>query len=603
MKRAPSGGRTRRFALLALWGALGGLCCVSAGFAQPVVSALVDRNQVTLEDQIRLEVTVRGTPDGAPVLPDLPDFRVVSAGNAQNMQIVNGQASRSITFNFILIPSKEGDFTIGPIEVSVGREPQTTRPIRVKVLGADEQPVSRDYFLRATVSNTSPYEGEQVLYTWRFYRRVEVANARLVTLEFGDMVAEDLGEVREYEATENGVRYVVSEIRKALFPQRAGSVTIPASEMSCQVAAAAPRRRRRSVFDDFFDRREMVPKTLRTAPIELQVRALPAAPAGFGGLVGDFRISSELSKRDLTVGESATLSLTVAGTGNAQMLSEPPLPELQGFKIYDDKPSSSLDRSGSALSGRKTYRKALVPLTAGEKVLPGMRLVFFDPDAGRYVTRSTNEIPVSVAPAAGEEELRLTEGALTPVGKAAVQILNDDILPIRTDLTAAQNRSLGGLTAVVLGAAAVAPPLLFSLILGATRRRQRLATDGSFRRSQQALRKAKGEISAISEDSECKYDAAVLAQRSSRCLREYIGDKLGAEGAALTLSEVSELLAESGTDVATARRVTDMLERFEAAQYASGAGPDQLGFDRDKITQSLGNVLRDLDEELKKVKS
>ena len=580
-----------------------GLLWSSAGLAQPVVSALVDRNQATLEDQIRLEVTVRGTPDGAPVMPDLPDFRIVSAGNAQNMQIINGQTSRSLTFNYILIPSREGDFTIGPIEVSVGREPHTTRPIQIKILGADEQPVSRDYFLRATVSNTSPFVGEQVLYTWRFYRRVEVANARLVTLEFGDMVAEDLGEVREYETTENGVRYVVSEIRKALFPQRPGGVVIPASEMSCQVAADTPRRRRRSVFDDFFDRRQMVPKTLRTAPIGLEVQALPPAPAGFGGLVGDFSIRSELSKRDLTVGESATLSLTVAGTGNAQMLSEPPLPELPNFKIYDDKPSASLDRSGSALSGRKTYRKALVPLTAGEKVLPGVRLVFFDPDAERYVTRSTNEIPVSVAPAEGEEELRLTEGTLSPVGKAAVQILNDDILPIRTDLSAAQSRSLGGLTAVALGAAAAAPPLLFSLILGATRRRQRLATDGSFRRSQQALRTARAEIAAIGEDSECKYDAAILAQRSSRCLRQFIGDKLGAEGGALTLPEVSELLAEAGVDVATSRRVHDMLERFEAAQYASGAGPGQLGFDRDKITQSLGNLLRDLDQELKKVTS
>lgn len=587
---------------LALW-LLFGLAWSSAGLAQPVVSALVDRNQVTLEDQIRLEVTVRGLPEAAPNLPELPTFRVVAAGRGEQRQVVNGRTTRSFVFNYILIPSEKGDFEIGPIQATVDREIHSSRPIRIKVLGADEQPPSRDYFLRASVSNTSPFVGEQVLYTWRFYRRVEVANARLVTLEFGDMVAEDLGEVREYEATENGVRYVVSEIRKALFPQRPGSVIIPASEMSCQVAADTPRRRRRSVFDDFFDRREMVPKTLRTAPIGLEVQALPPAPAGFGGLVGDFSIRSELSKRDLTVGESATLSLTVAGTGNAQMLSEPPLPELPGFKIYDDKPSASLDRSGSALSGRKTYRKALVPLTAGEKVLPGVRLVFFEPDAERYVTRSTNEIPVSIAPAEGEEELRLTEGSLAPVGKAAVQILNDDILPISTDLSAAQSRSLGGLTAVALGAGALAPPLLFSLILAATRRRQRLATDGSYRRSQQALRAARAEVAAIAEDSECKYDAAVLAQRSSRCLRQYIGDKLDAEGGALTLPEVSELLARAGVDAATSRRVHDMLERFEAAQYASGSGPDQLGFDRDKITQSLSNLLRDLDQEMKKVTS
>jgi len=51
-------------------------------------------------------------------------------------------------------------------------------------------------------------------------------------------------------------------------------------------------------------------------------------------------------------------------------------------------------------------------------------------------------------------------------------------------------------------------------------------------------------------------------------------------------------------EASTARRVHDVLERFEAAQYGSESGPGQLGFDRDKISQSLGNLLRDLDREL-----
>ncbi len=578
------------------------LACVlwvlgTAAVAQDaVVEVVVDRNEATIEDRIRLDVVVRGNPDSRPVFPDLPGFEVIPAGNSQSTQVINGRMSSSISFQYVLVPRELGEFTVGPIEVSVDRALQSTKPIRLRVVAADQAATSRDYFLTATVSDRSPFVGEQVLYTWRFYRRVDVANARLVTLEFGDLVSEDLGDVREYETTQNGVQYVVSEIRKALFPQRPGQAVIPPSEMSCQVAAQT-RRRRRSVFDDFFDRREMVPKTLRTAPIELDVRALPDPPAGFSGLVGDFDVTSSMSKTELKVGESATLALTLSGTGNAQMLSEPQLPDLSAFKVYDDKPSAALDRSGDRLSGRKTYRKALVPLQPGAQGIPGIELVYFDPSAEVYRTRATADIEVVVSPSDGEEELMLTQGAVSPGGKVAVRILSDDVLPLHKDLSAVTNRGIGGWKGAAFAASALAPPALYLALLAGFRHRRRLATDGGYRRQRLALRTARDELQKMAGDDECKYDSGVLTRRASRCLRTFVGDKLGVEGGALTLREVSELLEEAGVESGMTRRVHDALERFEAAQYASSEAPT-LGFERDKVVASVTNLVRDLDQEM-----
>ena len=299
------------------------------------------------------------------------------------------------------------------------------------------------------------------------------------------------------------------------------------------------------------------------------------------------------------MGESSTLSLKLSGTGNAQMLSEPILPELPQFKVYDDKPSGSLDRSGERLSGSKTYRKALVPLQPGQLSIPGLQLVYFDPVGERYRSQRTADIAVDVRPADGREELMLTEGPTAASGKVAVQILADDVLPIHVELDAVRDRGLGGLTSVLLSVAALFPPLLYVAFVAGMRRRRLLASDGRLRKRHRALRRALSELEAVSEDSECKYDPAALARRCSRCLREYIGDMLGAEGSALTLVEVDELLERAGASESTVRRVHDLLERFEAAQFSASGAPSALGHDRDKTARGLTNVIRDLDQELR----
>jgi hypothetical protein len=66
-----------------------------------------------------------------------------------------------------------------------------------------------------------------------FYNRARVADPRLDALDLAGFLVEDLGAVRTFRATEGGVEYEVSEIRKALFAQRPGTITIPPSRLWC----------------------------------------------------------------------------------------------------------------------------------------------------------------------------------------------------------------------------------------------------------------------------------------------------------------------------------------------------------------------------------
>ena len=188
----------RRAAALVAWT----FFLVPAGTdAQEPIQVTVDRNQVALGDQLYLTIRIEGSPDEPPGLPELPDFRVLSRGERRDMQIVNGRVSNSTSYNYLLIPTRAGSFEIGPATALIDGAEVRSRPFAIQVsAGADQtDEQDRNLFVTATVSTDRPWQGQQVVYTWRFYSRVPVGQGSIESMDFGsDVVVEDLGDVRQF---------------------------------------------------------------------------------------------------------------------------------------------------------------------------------------------------------------------------------------------------------------------------------------------------------------------------------------------------------------------------------------------------------------------
>ncbi len=569
------------------------------------IQVTVDRNQVALGNQLYLTIRIEGAPDEPPRLPELPDFRVRSGGQRRDMQITNGRVSSSTSYSYHLIPTRAGTFDIGPATALIDGEEVASRPVTIEVTAAEdaEGEQDRDLYVTATVSTEQPWQGQQVLYTWRFYSRVPVGQGSIESMDFpNDVVVEDLGELRQFPTTIDGVQYSVNEVRKALFPQRSGEITLPQTQLRVEVQVEQARRsgRRRSIFDDFDlfgESGRWATKYLLTEPLVLKVRPLPPPPEGWKGLVGEFDIRSELRRRQLQVGQSATLEVQVGGSGNVQLLSEPDFPELPAFKVYPDQPEASIDRNGRRLSGRKVFRRALVPLVAGPVEVPPIDLVWFDPESGEYRTRSTDRLVLDVTPADGEEELMLTESLAPTTGKVAVRILADDILPIRRTAAGMVSASPEGWRWWAWLMSGAAPPVVYLALLSVHRRERRYAADRTLRRRQRALRDALSAAKKLSADA--GPDAAAQA---SRLIRRYVGDKLGVEGAALTPVEVEEALVRAGVDEALARSCRDRLERLDAVRYGQ-APATRGGFAAAVGVQDPSDLIRTLDRQLRSRKT
>ena len=86
-----------------------------------VISVVVElsRDQIGLDEQATLQVTVSGQTQNLPEpdVPELPAFEVYSQGRSSNISVVNGQMSATVTYRYLLVPTKAGSFPIERIGV------------------------------------------------------------------------------------------------------------------------------------------------------------------------------------------------------------------------------------------------------------------------------------------------------------------------------------------------------------------------------------------------------------------------------------------------------------------------------------------------------
>ncbi len=539
------------------------------------VTATVDKNRLTLEDVLQLSIVIQGTQNTPPPeLPSLPDFRITSAGTSSSTQYINTQRSVSITYKYRLTPMNTGTIVIGPARVRANGKTYSTQPITLEVQKPSNigTPASKTAFVEAALSSNKAYIGEQRVYTFRLFRRVEAKNMDL-KLPFDKtwFRKEELGEPKSYIKVVNGLQYHVQELSIALFPLRKGKLEIPAATVELDLLHKAQSRSRQDPFsqffnDPFFGRRTHVEhKVLRSQPISIEVLPLPdGAPNGFKNLIGQFKISAELGKRDLEVGDTTTLTVIVSGKGNVRDISfeEPDLKNY--FKIYPDKPEFSQTVQNNQIKGEKVFKFALVPLKAGSRTLPKFSLAYFDSANAQYRITETQPISLTIRPSPIKEELNLVQSRQQnlPMVKPEIETLGRDILPIYTELDKFQNN--GSYSSALIGAGFGSPVILFIISAFLIKRQNRIKYDVAFYRRRNAYKNANQHLKQMSEHS----DSKEFARELSEILREYIGDKLNLQGKAITAEEVEVRLKESNYAARQAEGTRKLLEKCETLQYA-----------------------------------
>ena len=537
------------------------------------VTATVDKNRLSLEDVLQLSIVIQGTQNTPPPeLPSLPDFRVVSAGTSSSTQYINTQRSVSITYNYRLTPMNTGTFVIGPTRVRANGKTYATQPITIAVQNEAQKPSNQETtgnknaFVVTTLSSKKAYVGEQLVYTFRLFHRVDAKNLNLrLPFDKTRFHKEELGEPKTYIKINNGLQYHVQELSLALFPLKKGLHEIPSAMIELDLFHPMKNRSRRDPFSQFFGQRTQAEhKVLRSQSLSIEVLPLPdGAPEGFENIIGQFNISAELGKNDLEVGDTTTLTVTVSGKGNVQdiIFDEPDLKSY--FKIYPDKPEFHQTVQNNQIMGKKVFKFALVPLEAGSRTLPKFSLAFFDPGKAQYRVAQTQPISLNIKPSAAKEELNLVQSRQQDAQAPEIEILGRDIFPIYTELDKFQNARSH--SPAFLATRFGSPVLLFFISAFIIKRQRRMKHDVAFYRRRNAYKNATRRLKKMSEHSDPSAPKE-FGRELSEILREYVGNKLNLQGKAITAEEVETRLKEA--DYESAEVTRKLLERCEILQFA-----------------------------------
>jgi hypothetical protein len=539
------------------------------------VTATVDKNSLTLEDSLQLSIVIKGAKNTPPPqLPSLPDFRVSSAGTFSSTQYINTQRSVSIIHKYRLTPMNSGTILIGPAKVQINGKNYSTQSITVEVqVSANSATITnKAAFVEASLSSKKAYLGEQLVYTFRLFHRVDAKNLNLrLPFDKSWFNKEDLGDPKTYIKNINGLQYHVQELSIALFPLKIGLIEVPSAIIEIDLYQRAQTRSRHDPFDQFFRdpffSRGVQPehKVLQTQPLSVDILPLPdRAPKGFKNLIGQFDITAELRKKDLEVGDTTTLTVTVSGKGNIRNISfdEPNLKKQ--FKIYPDKPEFKQTVHNNQITGEKVFKFALVPLEAGSRTLPEFTLPYFDSKSAQYRIAKTQPIFLNIKPSSAKEKLNLVQSRQQdmPMTKPEIETLGTDILPIYTELDKFQSNDSHSL--IFIGTGFGSPVVLFIISAFLMKRQNRMKYDVAFYRCRNAYKNASQRLKKMSDHS----DSKEFARELSEILREYIGDKLNLQGKAITAEEVQAKLKESDYEEQQAEETRKLLEKCETFQYA-----------------------------------
>lgn len=392
---------------------------LSEAYCEINISASVDKNVVSLNDQITLQVVISGNiiNISQPNLPQLNDFQVYSAGRSQNISIINGEVNSSVTFTYILSPKRVGEFEIPPITLDYKGKTYQTAPIKIKV---EKGNISQQYqqipqqkqnypnkqkglFVETFVDKKRVYVNEPLTLTFRFYTKVNLlSQPQYSPPDITGFIKEDLPPQRNFYTTINGERYYVVEIKTALFPVSAGKLTIGSAMVKCVIEDFDADN---FFSDDFFRRffsqgKEVL---LKSEPIDVEVLPLPQPqPDNFLGAVGKYNINVNVDKQKLLQNETTFLNIKIYGEGNIKSLTLPKsvIESVLGknFMVYEPISSLNVRKENYTVTGDKTFKIPISPKIPGRIIIPEIKFVYFDYHTKKYEILNSKPIMLEVSP-------------------------------------------------------------------------------------------------------------------------------------------------------------------------------------------------------------
>lgn len=542
--------------------------------------------------------------EAEPTAPDVPGAVVkyfTLSSESSSMSSVNGKVTRSHSRTYVATcsASKEGSYSLGPLSVDgvnsnkvsykivkagsgslsqLQQRQQQSRPHTNQNPGYDQDSEDEQsgpkfigkgnekLFLKASVSKSSAYEQEALVYTVKLYSSyapIKFIGATEAP-KFDGFVVEESDETSRslvYE-TYNGHEYATAVIaRYIIFPQMTGKLTIKGNTYTVSTDE-------QEYYDDPYFRMLTVRKPIQLSvtpnDLVIDVKPLPTPqPADFSGGVGNFSISSSLPSSSLKTNQPASIVYEVKGSGNLKYIKLPDLNNLYPKQLEVFSPTAEVNAvpKGMTVTGNVKFDYSFTPLELGQYQIPEVSLVYFDPATGKYERSVAKGYVVDV-----------DKGALSEKSQTKNRLKFDDVLMSVGKL---HMKKVPYVYSWAYWMWFAIPAFALIIIVIIYRRYLKSVADVVGTRMKKAGKVASRRLKKAAAcmktgDREKFYDEMLIA------LWGYVGAKLNIPTSELNRQNVAQRLSGAGASEDVVNRFVSVLDECEYAKYAPGSGDDEL---------------------------
>ena len=558
---------------------------------------VICKKQVTVGEQFQVSYELNG--DGKDFeAPNFHNFEIVGgpfSSSSSSVQIINGSVTKTNThtYSFYLRAIKEGNFTIPAATITVNKQKVKSNTAEIVVTkntktsngNATSGAVSnaKEVFLEATTNKKSVYLGEQLILTYKIYYTVPILSPSISKAPsysgfWTKDISDNNGVLQQSSIIRDNQEYHVATVQEiVLIPQKAGTLTIDPLNISCIAQIKQDRQQQRGYdpFENFFgdimgSSYTNVKKELISQPIDIEVKSLPTTdkPASFKGAVGQFTYTSKIDKTEMKSNDAFTVTYTVSGKGNIDLLELPKPNFPPDFEVYDPKITTNTKNNSFGLSGSKKAEYVVIPRVSGDFTLNPTEFSYFDPSKNKYVVLESDKYELKVERSANEG----SSGIIYAGGQEAIKIVGSDINHIMSEGKLKKRGALlfaSPMYFIII----IVMIVIFAIALIINKRINKFNQNKVLVRNRKATKIAKKRLKNAYNYLKIK-DQGHFYEEFSQALWGYISDKLNISRSQLSMDTVKEMMESKNVPEDIVSQFIDSLNSCEFARFAPG-DPDK----------------------------
>ena len=560
---------------------------------------VICKKQVVVGEQFQVSYELSG--DGKNFeAPNFINFEIIGgpfSSSSSSVLIINGSVTKTntTTYSFYLRAIKEGKFTIPAATITVNKKKVKSNSFDIEV-AKDNSVVSdknggqktttgsvKDVFLEAVPSKKTAYIGEQITLTYKIYYTIPISNLSISKApSYSGFWTKDItdnnGVLQQSSVVKNGQEYHVATAQEiVLIPQKSGTLTIDPLSISCIAQIRTERQQQRGYdpFESFFgdimgSSYTNVKKELVSQPIDIEVKPVPVKdkPESFKGAVGQFTFTSKIDKTEMKSNDAFTITFTVSGKGNIDLLDIPRPNFPPDFEVYDPKITINTKSNSYGISGTKKAEYVVIPRVSGDFNLNPTKFSYFDPTKNKYVTLESEQYELKVERSAGEG----SSGIIFAGGQEAIKVVGSDIRHIMTIGKLKKQGTLlfaSPLYLIII----IALVAIFCIALISYKKIHKFNQNQVLVRNKKATKIAKKRLQNAYNYLKIK-DQNHFYEEFSQALWGYISDKLNIARSQLSMDSVREMMTGKNVPEDIVNQFIDLLNNCEFARFAPG-DPDK----------------------------